>query len=59
MENSYEDKLSTTIEEASQFYQVILNSKEKIYEGDLTKLQQELQSINLIKKIKEKFSADN
>lgn len=35
MQNNFDSKLSTTIGETSQFYQVILDSKEKIYEKDL------------------------
>ena len=35
MQNNFDEKLATTIEETSQFYQVILNSKEKIYETDI------------------------
>lgn len=35
MQSNFDEKLSTTIEETSQFYQVILDSKEKIYETDL------------------------
>lgn len=35
MQNNFDKKLSMTIEETSQFYQVILNSKDKIYETDL------------------------
>ena len=59
MQSNFDEKLSTTIEETSQFYQIILNSKEKTYETDLSKLQQELQSLYLTKNIKEKSSADN
>lgn len=35
IQSNFDKKLSTTIEETSQFYQVILNSKDKIYENDL------------------------